>query len=219
MLYDNVCRLLRGRVCCRKIGQRACKPGSVCPAVRGCLPFIHDQCYHWPLSFYPPARAGRPLLWSPVYMNFQLPGCTAPVSPLAWWALAPPSHPYPACAWRLFSSTSTGPCEPLSVRKRDALCCPDFPLASRALGVWASGRPACCPVIMGKGTKKNHSSLWLTAKSCFCHPRQALPGASLLCCSGPVMGGATARSATCVPGPMTHCGPCQATAWVRREGM
>ncbi len=29
-----------------------------------------------------------------VYMNFQLSGCTALMSPLAWWALTPPSHPY-----------------------------------------------------------------------------------------------------------------------------
>ena len=115
--------------------------------MRGCLPFIHCRCHHRPLSFYPPARAGRPLFRSPVYMNFQLPGCTAPVSPLAWWALAPPSHPYPARAGRLFSSTSTVPRGSLSVRKRDALCCPDFPLALHARGVWASGRPACCPVI------------------------------------------------------------------------
>ena len=29
-----------------------------------------------------------------VYMNFQLPMCTARVSPHGWWALTPPSHPY-----------------------------------------------------------------------------------------------------------------------------
>ena len=29
---------------------------------------------------------------------------------------------------RLFSSVLSGPCGPLPVRKRDALCCPDFPL-------------------------------------------------------------------------------------------
>ena len=41
-------------------------------------------------------RLGRVALslYSPVYMNFQPPGCTAPMSPLAWWALTPPSHPY-----------------------------------------------------------------------------------------------------------------------------
>ena len=31
---------------------------------------------------------------SPVYANFQPPVCTARMSPYAWWALAPPSHPY-----------------------------------------------------------------------------------------------------------------------------
>ncbi len=32
---------------------------------------------------------------SPVYANFQPPVCTARMSPCAWWALTPPSHPYP----------------------------------------------------------------------------------------------------------------------------
>ena len=31
---------------------------------------------------------------SPVYANFQHPECTARMSPYAWWALTPPSHPY-----------------------------------------------------------------------------------------------------------------------------
>ena len=78
-----------------------------------------------PLSFYPPARTGRPQ--APVYMNFQHPGCTARMSPCAWWALTPPSHPYPY--GRLFSSASTSPRGLLPVRKRIALCCPDFPLS------------------------------------------------------------------------------------------
>jgi len=29
-----------------------------------------------------------------VYMNLQLPRCTANVSPHCWWALTPPSHLY-----------------------------------------------------------------------------------------------------------------------------
>ena len=51
-------------------------------------------------------------------------------------------------AGRFFSSTSTDPRGPLSVRKRDALCCPDFPLALRACTQGpAADRPAvliCC---------------------------------------------------------------------------
>lgn len=58
------------------------------------LPFIYCRRRRRPLSFYPPAQTGRLLFCSPVYMNFQLPGCTALVSPSGWWALAPPSHPY-----------------------------------------------------------------------------------------------------------------------------
>jgi len=37
---------------------------------------------------------GRAALMTPVYMNFQLPRCTARMSPHDWWALTPPSHPY-----------------------------------------------------------------------------------------------------------------------------
>ena len=51
-------------------------------------------------------------------------------------------------AGRFFSSTSTDPRGPLSVRKRDALCCPDFPLALWACTQGpAADRPAvllCC---------------------------------------------------------------------------
>ena len=39
------------------------------------------------------ARTSSPLTL--VYMNFQLLTCTAHMSPCAWWALTPPSHPYP----------------------------------------------------------------------------------------------------------------------------
>ena len=53
------------------------------------------------------------------------------MSPRAWWALTPPSHPCRQALRllrRLFSSARSDPREPLPVRKRDALCCPDFPL-------------------------------------------------------------------------------------------
>ena len=55
------------------------------------------------------------------------------MSPRAWWALTPPSHPCRQALQllrRLFSSARSDPREPLPVRKRNALCCPDFPLAS-----------------------------------------------------------------------------------------
>ena len=44
---------------------------------------------------------GRAALMTPVYVNFQLPRCTARVSPHDWWALTPPSHPYLllVCHW------------------------------------------------------------------------------------------------------------------------
>ena len=79
-------------------------------------------------------RLGRTALITPVYANFQLPECTARTSPYVWWALASPSHPYPSPSWgeelgRLFSSTLTKSHDLLPVRKRDVLCCPDFPLA------------------------------------------------------------------------------------------
>ena len=38
-----------------------------------------------------PHKTARTL---PVYANFQHPECTARMLPYAWWALAPPSHPY-----------------------------------------------------------------------------------------------------------------------------
>ena len=50
--------------------------------------------------------------------------------------------------WRLFSSTLIHPCERLPVKKQNALCCPDFPLALRACAQGpAADRPAvllCC---------------------------------------------------------------------------
>ena len=76
-----------------------CKPGSVrsvrVPSVSainlgGMSPYCSVTLE--PRAFHPPAQAGSPL--TPVYLNLQLPRHTAPVSPQAWWALAPPSHPY-----------------------------------------------------------------------------------------------------------------------------
>ena len=82
------------------------------------------------------SRTGNP--HSPVYMNFQPPMCTARMSPHDRWALTPPSHPYLWCYHptsrrrqdaprRLFSSARLNPHELLPIKKRSALCCPDFP--------------------------------------------------------------------------------------------
>ncbi len=77
----------------------------------------------------------------PVYLTLQLPRRTALVSPQGRWALTPPSHPYrDPGAGRLFSSALLYPRGQLSVRKWDALCCPDFPHAPCG----TSGRPAYC---------------------------------------------------------------------------
>ena len=98
------------------------KPGSV--PRKGRLSFIYTLCHHNIKAFYPPAWASNPQ--TPVYLNLQLPRRTARTSLHGWWALTPPSHPYP-CG-RLFSSALLHPRERLSVRKWNALCCPDFPL-------------------------------------------------------------------------------------------
>lgn len=129
------------------------------PRKRGCLPFIQSQCHHRPLSFYPPAWAGRPLFISLVYMNFQPPGCTAPMSPLAWWALTPPSHPY--------SDVQSG-CFLLHLQTLADLfllgsgvpCAARTFLSLNALSVYepAADRPAVL-FFCGKGTKKkSHTS-------------------------------------------------------------
>jgi len=76
-----------------------CKPGSVesvhvpsLSAINLDLSSPAGSVALQPRAFYPPAQASSPL--TPVYMNLQLPRRTALVSPQAWWALAPPSHPY-----------------------------------------------------------------------------------------------------------------------------
>ena len=164
--------------------QWTCKPGSVCSHRRRgkCLSFIYYRCHHRSLSFYPPARASSPLFCSLVYMNFQLPACTASVSPLIWWALAPPSHPYPHRGGRFFSSALTDPCGPLSVRKRDALCCPDFPLPCLRKDRSATSR--------------------FTASACkdsdfFCSERKKAP----LVCTSATFFCFTSRMFSCLPPP------------------
>ena len=116
------------------------------------LSFIRAPCHHDALSFYPLTchryniHYNRTRTSSPqtlVYMNFQLLMCTAHMSPCAWWALTPPSHPYKPCGLRLFSSTLIHPCGRLPIKKQNALCCPDFPPASPRLYDWnARDKPA-----------------------------------------------------------------------------
>ena len=127
----------------RKKGQEACKPGSVPPVLDGVChlsgPAVADRLYRSTLRRI--ARAGHPQ--SPVYMNFQHPAGTACMSPCSRWALTPPSHPYrwnPKAQRRFFSSALLYPRGQLSVRKWDALCCPDFPPVPRG----TSDRPADC---------------------------------------------------------------------------
>ena len=120
--------------------QPACKPGSVSRASTGCLSFISSACHQTALAVYPPTWGEQPS-WTPVYMTLQLPRRTALVSPQGRWALTPPSHPYrwnPKAQRRFFSSALLYPRGQLSVRKWDALCCPDFPPAQTAQ---ATGRP------------------------------------------------------------------------------
>ena len=99
------------------------------------LSFIQTVCHHTAQAFYPLAWAGNPHRQgfhsspSPVYMNLQLPGCTATMSPSRWWALTPPSHPYPRAGAVLFFCISPAVADCFYIRKWDALCCPDFPLA------------------------------------------------------------------------------------------
>ena len=87
-----------------------------------------------------PSDMERATLLTPVYMTLQLPRRTALVSPQDWWALTPPSHPYrrTEARRRFFSSALLHPRGQLSVRKWDALCCPDFPPAH---GAQAASRP------------------------------------------------------------------------------
>ena len=116
---------------------------------KGCLSFIYTLCHHNIKAFYPPAWASNPQ--TPVYLNLQLPRRTARTSLHDWWALTPPSHPYP-CG-RLFSSTLLCLRRQLSVRKWNALCCPDFP--PLPLTTTATDRPtALCSVLYGKGSEK-----------------------------------------------------------------
>ncbi len=113
----------------------------------------------------PPSGMGRATLLTPVYMTLQLPRRTALASPQGRWALTPPSHPCrrAGARRRLFSSALLHPRGWLSVRKWDALCCPDFPPAPV---VQAADRPTASPgakvrkqIGAAKGCRKSLSKL------------------------------------------------------------
>ena len=113
----------------------------------------------------PPSGMGRATLLAPVYMTLQLPRRTALASPQGRWALTPPSHPCrrAGARRRLFSSALLRPRGRLSVRKWDALCCPDFPPAPV---VQAADRPTASPgakvrkqIGAAKGCRKSLSKL------------------------------------------------------------
>ena len=74
------------------------------------------------------ARTSRPL--TTVYANFQLPMCTAHI--VTHWLVVSYTRllTLTGRSRRLFSSALIKPHGLLRVRKRDALCCPDFPQIS-----------------------------------------------------------------------------------------
>ena len=74
------------------------------------------------------ARTSRPL--TTVYANFQLPMCTAHI--VTKWLVVSYTRllTLTGRSRRLFSSALIKPHGLLRVRKRDALCCPDFPQIS-----------------------------------------------------------------------------------------
>ena len=73
-------------------------------------------------------RAGNPQ--TTVYANLQLPDGTAHGSPHGWWALAPPSHPYRYLSAVIFFYLIPTVTNSFHFQKWNALCCPDFPLAT-----------------------------------------------------------------------------------------
>ena len=150
------------------------KPGSVVKVAGDarrspCLSFICAARCRTAVSFYPLARTGRPQM--PVYMNFQRPMRTARLSPDAWWALTPPSHPYHTRArsahGRLFSSALISPRGLLPIKKRTALCCPDFPRPRLRRAAFATDRPAANAKSMEKlEAQANVASKPLTSLLC-----------------------------------------------------
>ena len=102
------------------------------------LSFILVECCHPTLAFYPVARTSSPQAL--LYMNLQLPRCTAAVSPQSLVGSYPTFSPLPHLQFLNFYIFRRGGCFLLHystladcfyIRKWNALCCPDFPLAYR----------------------------------------------------------------------------------------
>ena len=119
-----------------------------CPYKPGSVPCRHGVCHlssprvtPWlkRSTLHRITRAGNPQTM--VYMNLQPPVGTAQRSPVGWWSLTPPSHPYPlrGGCFLLPAPTVTNS---FYFRKWSALCCPDFPLARPFRS--ASDKPLQC---------------------------------------------------------------------------
>lgn len=100
------------------------------------------------------------------------------MSPCGWWALTPPSHPYQPESWRFFSSALINPRGLLPIKKRNALCCPDFPPAPHIYKDARDKPPGCFGC---EFTKKRTCFPPLPLKiRTFAH-RQAASGTGYLC--------------------------------------
>ena len=72
----------------KKEKQSACKPGSV-PRMKRSACHLSTPCVTVGSIVLPSGSGGPPLFVAPVYANFQLPECTARMSPSGRWALTP----------------------------------------------------------------------------------------------------------------------------------
>ena len=101
---------------------------------------LHRQIYKVPVIYLSdmspchfsglPSDMERATLITPVYMTLQLPRRTArhvTMRLVGFYSTFSPLPYFPKKERRLFSSTLLYPHGQLSVRKWDALCCPDFP--------------------------------------------------------------------------------------------
>jgi len=107
------------------------------------LSFIYSACYQTALAFYPPSHPERNRTDNPqsmVYANLQPPEGTAWRSPVSWWSLTPPSHPYQRNDNDNVNHNDGGrsllPTPAVTdswhFHQWSVLCCPDFPLVHKA---------------------------------------------------------------------------------------
>ncbi len=124
----------------RAISRVLCRRSARCAMAQRCLSFIYGVCRHTSLSFYPltclAAGTGRPPCNASLY-ELSASGVHSPCVATRLVGSYPTFSPLPAgfplkkreTRRRLFSSALANPREFLPVKKRSALCCPDFPLA------------------------------------------------------------------------------------------